>query len=109
MRSTLERSNAGATCSAFRRTSHHLLRIARRARAGIASLMSIAAAALCAPQPAEAAQILVTVTGSVSSGNDLTGVFVGVGANLKGYPFTLTYIFDDIPLQARQVHEMFWT
>ncbi len=35
---------------------------------GIASLMSMAAVALCAPQQTQAAQVIATVTGTVQSG-----------------------------------------
>jgi hypothetical protein len=56
--------------------------------------MAIAAAALCAPQGAHAFTVLATITGNVTSGRDVTGVFVGKGTNLAGYPYTATFTFD---------------
>jgi hypothetical protein len=96
MRSTFERSNTGTIRSTFRRTSRRLLRSARPARAGIASLMSIAAAALCVPEVAQANQVIATITGTVNYGTDRSGAFgFAPGASLAGQPFTITYIIDD--------------
>jgi hypothetical protein len=94
MRSTLEQSRAAAIRSAFRHAARRLLQRAKPARAGIASLMSVVAV-LYSPQAAEANQVTATITGTVRSGTDVTGVFVRAGANLAGYPFSLVYIFDD--------------
>jgi hypothetical protein len=63
MRSILERSNAGAIWSAFRYASRRLVRRAKPAKAGIASLMLIAAAALCGAQQA-GAQVTYNYTGN---------------------------------------------
>jgi hypothetical protein len=50
---------------------------------------------VCLPQVAEAALITVTVTGTVSSGNDETGVFIAPNTDLTGQSFTLVFTFDD--------------
>jgi hypothetical protein len=47
------------------------------------------------PQAAQAALITVTVTGTVSSGIDVTGVFGPADTNLTGQNFTLVMTFDD--------------
>ena len=90
MRSTLGRSRADIICSAFRQTVR-LVRQAKPSRAGIASLMSMAAAALCAAQPAKAQQVIATITGT-ASGTDRTGVFgFTPGTAFTNQPFNLVY------------------
>ncbi len=93
-------SNPTALRATFHHTSQGLIRRARLAKVAIASLMSVPAATLCVSQPAHAAKITVAITGTVSSGTDTTGVFVGAGANLAGYPFSLVYIFDSTKGQS---------
>jgi RHS repeat-associated protein len=48
----------------------------------------------CLPQAVQAAIITVTITGTVSSGNDVTGVFGPSNTDLTGQSFTLVYTFD---------------
>jgi hypothetical protein len=87
-------NGAVAIRSAFRQAFRQLLQRAMLAKAGIVSVMAIAAAALCTPQHAKAYTVLATITGNVTSGKDTTGVFVGKDANLAGYPYTATFTFD---------------
>jgi pimeloyl-ACP methyl ester carboxylesterase len=70
-------------------------RRATAARAGIAWLMSIAAIILCTPLRARASTVIATITGSVTSGTDYTGVFIAPGGDLTGYPYTLVFTMDD--------------
>jgi hypothetical protein len=95
MRSTLERGRA--IWSAIRHTFRRLLRRAKPARAGIESLMSIAAVALCAPQPAQASIVTATITGVVTSGTDISGVFGPPKTTLTGknLPYKLVATIDD--------------
>jgi hypothetical protein len=95
MHRTSGRSSAAAI-SAFRQTSPPLFRRAL-ARAGIASLISIAVAPLCIPQPAEAAQVIATITGTVGPGSiDRTGVFgFPPQSSLVGQSFLLVYTIED--------------
>jgi Lipase (class 3) len=95
MRSTLAQTVAHE--SAFRRSSRRLVESVKPARTGVASLMSIAAAALCAPQPTQAAQVIATITGTLQAGSvDRTGVFgFAPGTNLTGQNFTVVYAIDD--------------
>lgn len=69
--------------------------------AGIASAMGLAAAAVCAPQPAQAADITITTSGTVSSGKDLTRLFgVEVSTPLTGEKFkTVCFVNDQTGLQ----------
>lgn len=85
-------------------SSRHLAGRLLSARAGIAALMSLTAATLCAPQQAKASIITTTVTGTVAAGEplfagvtsgiDTTGVFGAAGASLVGDPFALVYTID---------------
>ena len=61
----------------------------------VLAAMMVAAAALCSPQAMKAADVTVTITGTVTSGTDTTGVFTTPGGDLTGYAVTLTYVFDD--------------
>jgi hypothetical protein len=65
------------------------------ARAGIACLMSMVAAIICAPLRARAATVIATITGTVEDGYDYTGTFIAPDGNLAGYPFTLVFTMDD--------------
>jgi hypothetical protein len=94
MRCTFQRRRAVEIWSIFRRTSRCLVQRPMHAKAGIASAMAFAAAALCAPQEAQAYTVLATITGTLTSGSDVTGVFVGKKADLTGYPYTATFTFD---------------
>lgn len=52
--------------------------------------------ATCLPQAARADEVIITVTGSVLLGIDITGVFgFTPNTDLTGKPYTLTFIFDD--------------
>jgi hypothetical protein len=94
MRRTLGRGCIPAIWPVFRHTSRRLVQRPMPATAGIASAMAISAAAVCAPQQAHAFTVLATITGTVTSGKDVTGVFVGKDANLAGYPYTATFTLD---------------
>ena len=91
----------GAIWSAFRHTACCLVERATPRRAGLASLMSVAAMTLCTPQqPAQAATVIVTITGTVMSGsvgtNSTQNVFgFPPGTNLAGKSYTLVYTIDD--------------
>ena len=61
----------------------------------VLAAMMVAAAALCSPQAMKAADVTVTITGTVTSGTDTSGIFTSPGGNLAGYAVTLTYAFDD--------------
>ncbi len=70
------------------------------ARAGIASIISFAATALCAAQTAHAAIVVATITGTVTSevisGTARTGLFgLPPGTNLAGQKYKLVYTIDD--------------
>ena len=68
------------------------LRRTRPTKTAILSLMSVAAAALCAPR---AQAQMTTITGIVSTGTDRTGVFgLAPGSSLAGKEFSLTYTID---------------
>src|ERR1700693_2192086 len=47
------------------------------------------------PPAVHASKVVVTVTGIVMSGTDVTGVFVGPRESLANYPFKLVYNYDD--------------
>jgi hypothetical protein len=51
--------------------------------------------AVCLPQAARAAQVFVTITGTVTDGYDMTGVFGKPNTDLKDQPFTVIFTFDD--------------
>jgi hypothetical protein len=81
------------------------------ARARTALLMWVAVVAVCAPQPARAAQVVVTITGIVSGfGADFYGnVFsnAGTSTDLTNDDFTLVYTIDGAKLlrsQSAAVH-----
>jgi hypothetical protein len=96
MRSTFERRNTGGIYAAFRYTSRCLFQKAKPAWPGIVSLMSLAAAAVCVSQVAQASQVIATVTGTVNYGTDRSGAFgFAPGSSLAGQPFTITYVIDD--------------
>jgi hypothetical protein len=60
------------------------------------TLISIVALAICGPiQAAHATEIIATITGTVASGNDNSGVFGPANSKLAGDAFTLTFTFDD--------------
>jgi hypothetical protein len=65
------------------------------ARTRITCLMAIGAAVLCTPLRARGATVIATITGTVTSGKDYTGVFVALGGNLAGYSYTLVYTMND--------------
>jgi hypothetical protein len=50
---------------------------------------------LCLATEALASQVVITVTGTVASGDDLSGVFGPPNGNLTGDTFTLVFTFDD--------------
>ncbi len=50
--------------------------------------------AACLPPTAQAAQVIVTITGTVQSGNDASAVFGTLG-DLAGQPFILIFTYDD--------------
>jgi hypothetical protein len=58
--------------------------------------MSIAAVgvALCAPQSVGDATIHATIVGTIKTGTDYNGVFVGQNAPLARFPFTAIFTFD---------------
>jgi pimeloyl-ACP methyl ester carboxylesterase len=95
MRSTFGRDRSTvAIWSAFRQTACRLLLRAKPARPGIAVLMSITASYLCAP--AQAAQVVATITGTIQQGTDRTGVFgFAPGTSLGGQNFQLVYVIND--------------
>jgi YD repeat-containing protein len=62
-------------------------------RAAFAAL--VFCATIAAPQISYADFATVTITGTVLSGTDTSGMFTGVGANLAGDTFTLTGQFDN--------------
>ena len=62
----------------------------------------IAGIMLAAPHAAEAQSMTATITGTVTSGTDTTGVFGAAGADLTGDPFTLTFTFNGSGTQASQ-------
>src|ERR1700722_17625906 len=47
------------------------------------------------PAVVHASKVVVTVTGTVVTGTDVTGVFAGKGASLAGYSYKLVYNYDD--------------
>ena len=56
----------------------------------------VLAIAISAAATARASLVTTTITGTVSSGSDVTGVFgLPAGTDLTNQPFTLTYTFDD--------------
>ncbi len=61
----------------------------------VLSAMVIAGATLGGVHAADASTVTTTVTGTMYSGYDTTGVFGPAGAYLTGLPFTLTFTFDD--------------
>jgi RHS repeat-associated protein len=90
MRSTLWGGSTVAIRSAFRQTVRLAQRV-RPSRAGIASLISMAAVVVCAAAPAQAQQVIATITGTVS-GTDRTGVFgFAPGTAFTNQPFNLVY------------------
>lgn len=106
MRSSFEQGRAVAIWSAFRHTGRLLFRRAKPARAGIASLMSIAAAALCLPQASEAAQVIVTITGVVDGPNaNYVASSGALPVSLIGDNFKLIFTIDD--LQGQQATQYY--
>jgi RHS repeat-associated protein len=82
--------------AAFRAASSEFTSVVKRAgRKAILSAMMAAGAALGVVQAADASTVTATMTGTVTSGTDTTGIFGSPGANLAGKSFTLTYTFDD--------------
>jgi len=71
-------------------------RRANAVRTWLACLMSMIAAVLCTPWRARAATVIATFTGTVTSGTDYTGVFVGKRADLTGYYYSLILMIDDM-------------
>jgi hypothetical protein len=57
------------------------------------ALLGFGAAA--SPQMAMAALVTATITGTVSSGTDTTGVFIAPGSSFNNEGFTLVFNFDD--------------
>jgi RHS repeat-associated protein len=59
-------------------------------------LIMAVAAGICVPHPALANWVTATITGTMNSGQDVTGVFgFAPGTGLTGKSFTLTVTFDD--------------
>jgi hypothetical protein len=59
-------------------------------------MLAVILAAACLSQAAQAASVTITITGTVFSGTDVTGVFgFPKNTDLTGKPFTLTFTFDD--------------
>jgi len=75
--------------------SRRLGRKITASKAGIACLISMIAAVICAPLRARAATVIATITGKVESGTDVTGEFIAPGGNLAGYPYTLVFTMHD--------------
>jgi hypothetical protein len=83
--------------AATKRAGHSLVAAAKRARfKGIVSAILMASGAFGAAPAADASIVTITVTGTVASGVDNTGVF-GFGRlyDLSGHTFNLVYTFDD--------------
>lgn len=70
-------------------------RVKHGAAGKLLPVLLAAAAALTLPQQAQAKTVTATVTGTVISGTDTSGIFGPVGGSLAGLNYTLTYIFDD--------------
>jgi len=62
-------------------------------KVGFLALLAFGAA--ITPQATQAKLITITITGTISSGTDNTGVFVAPGTNLAGLVATVVYTFDD--------------
>src|ERR1700730_9981857 len=91
---TLGQSGAVGMCAGVCQTSR-LFRGVKPPKAGIACLMSVAAAALCAPQAVQAELVIATINATVTQGKDATGMFgFAPGANLANQKLTLTYVID---------------
>jgi hypothetical protein len=69
---------------------------AKSSKAGFTCVMSIAvvAATLCAPKSVGAATIHATIVGTIKTGTDYNGVFVGQNSPLARFPFTAIFTFD---------------
>jgi hypothetical protein len=75
---------------------------------GVASLMSLASMAFCAPRQAAADVVAVTLAGTVTWGADAHGnVFsnTGISTDLTGDHFTLVYTIDD----AKGTQDTYWS
>lgn len=66
---------------------------------GIAIALVLGTAATIGTFPAAAATVQITITGTVSSYQDIRGLFGPSGANLAGQSFTATFVLD--PSQGR--------
>lgn len=87
-------TDATVTWTAFRRASRRLLK-----RVKLASF-SLVVVSLCTTPQSALALVTATVTGTVSSGIDQTGVFGVAGADLTGSNYTLVYTIDDTNQQV---------
>jgi hypothetical protein len=95
MRSTLERGRAVTIWSTFRQASRHLSRRGKPAPAAIASLMSMAAIAICATEQASA-QLIYYYTGNVVYQNGCNNPNCTVGPNSPEGNITGIAIFNNI-------------
>ena len=85
-----------AILSLMKQAGRSLVKSAESAGGKAVLLAMIAAGVLfCAPQAAKAADVTITIQGTVTNGTDVSGVFGTPGANLTGDAFTLTYTFND--------------
>jgi hypothetical protein len=71
-------------------------RVAIATDARIVCLMLMAVIFLYASRQATAATVIETLTGTLSGATDVSGMFVGKGANLSGLPFKLVYTLDTV-------------
>jgi hypothetical protein len=62
---------------------------------GILALLVGAAASFGLASPSSAATVIATITGTVGSGTDVTGVFGAANSNLAGAAFAVVYTIDD--------------
>jgi hypothetical protein len=65
-------------------------------RVGIACAGLMVAIVLCRPPEVRAATVIETLTGTLGESTDVSGMFVGKGANLSGLPFKLVYTLDTV-------------
>ena len=60
-----------------------------------AAFLAFIVCTVMAPQTSFASDVDITLTGTVTSGTDTSGMFGAAGANLAGDSYTLTFTFDD--------------